>query len=236
MPCTAYVRALEQNYEEAEPDDSKPAKPATAPDQRRRPDLRAAQGRPLGRRVLRPRPPQAPASGSYVYGKTSTRPATSSSRNSSQVERGIPVADESWRLGLYLDYWLENVVKPNRRPATYALYETIIRLYLIPASASTQLQRLSVPIVQIFLNGAWRKGDSIRKVQIMRTGAQRCAHPRCSRGTHQPQRRPPGRTARMGTRHHPPLVSRRSHASCAPPSRPALPCVRAAAALRAAPR
>ena len=44
----------------------------------------------------------------------------------------------------YLQYWLEHVVKNNRRPATYALYETNIRLYLIPGLGKRQLSRLSV--------------------------------------------------------------------------------------------
>jgi integrase len=61
------------------------------------------------------------------------------------------------------------VVKHNRRPATYALYETNIRLYLIPALGGRQLSRLSVSAVQMFLNQRLERGDSVGKVQIMRT-------------------------------------------------------------------
>lgn len=74
-----------------------------------------------------------------------------------------------WRLDLYLEYWLENVVKRNRRPATYNLYEMIVRLYLIPGLGSRRLTSLSVPVVWQFLNHRLEKGDSIRKVQVMRT-------------------------------------------------------------------
>ena len=77
--------------------------------------------------------------------------------------------DQSWKLGPYLEYWLEQVVKLNRRPATYALYETNIRLYLIPGLGGRQLNRLSVSAVQLFLNQRLEQGDSVRKVQIMRT-------------------------------------------------------------------
>jgi hypothetical protein len=38
--------------------------------------------------------------------------------------QGIPVPDRSWKLG----DWLEHVVAPNRRPATYRLYEMTVRL------------------------------------------------------------------------------------------------------------
>ncbi len=42
---------------------------------------------------------------------------------------------------LYLEYWLENIVKRNRRPATYNLYEMIVRLYLIPGLGNRRLHQ-----------------------------------------------------------------------------------------------
>ena len=86
-----------------------------------------------------------------------------------QARAGVPVPDEAWKLGLYLEYWLENFVKHNRRPATYNLYEMIVRLYLIPGLGTQRLTSLSVPVVQRFLNQRLAKGDSVRKVQVMRT-------------------------------------------------------------------
>ena len=68
----------------------------------------------------------------------------------------------------YLDHWLENVVKPTRRPATYALYETFTRLYLKPGLGHHRLRRLSVAHVQRFLNAKLAEGQSIRNVQLMR--------------------------------------------------------------------
>ncbi len=37
--------------------------------------------------------------------------------------QGIPVPDRSWKLSDWLDYWLDNIVAANRRPATYSLYD-----------------------------------------------------------------------------------------------------------------
>jgi hypothetical protein len=54
-------------------------------------------------------------------------------------------------------------------PATYALYEMTARLYLIPGLGSRRLTSLTVPMVQQFLNQRLEKGDSVRKVQVMRT-------------------------------------------------------------------
>jgi hypothetical protein len=60
------------------------------------------------------------------------------------------------------------VVKPNRRPATYALYETNVRLHLKPGLGKHTLKRPSVPTVQTFLNDKLRSGQSVRNVQILR--------------------------------------------------------------------
>ena len=45
----------------------------------------------------------------------------------------------------------------------------IARLYLIPGLGNRRLTSLSVPVVQDFLNQRLEKGDSVRKVQVMRT-------------------------------------------------------------------
>lgn len=104
-----------------------------------------------------------------LYGKSREEAKDKLRRAQEQARSGIPVPDKSWKLGPYLEYWLEHVVKVNRRPATYALYETNIRLYLVPGLGTKQLSRLSVATVQLFCNQRLEKGDSVRKVQIMRT-------------------------------------------------------------------
>ncbi len=45
----------------------------------------------------------------------------------------------------------------------------IVRLYLKPGLGSRKLTSLTVPMVQEFLNRRSQKGDSIRKVQVLRT-------------------------------------------------------------------
>ena len=56
----------------------------------------------------------------------------------------------------------------NRRPATYALYETTIRLYLKPALGKYPLARLSAAKVQAYLTGQLTAGHSVRSVQVMK--------------------------------------------------------------------
>src|SRR5262245_41273782 len=104
-----------------------------------------------------------------VYGKTLAEAREKLAKVQQDVRSGIPIPDKVWKLGPYLDYWLENFVKRNRRLATYNLYEMIVRLYLKPHLGSRKLTSLTVPMVQEFLNRPLQKGDSIRKVQVMRT-------------------------------------------------------------------
>jgi integrase len=104
----------------------------------------------------------------YVYGHTREEAHERLVEEQAKAGRGIPVPAQSWKLEPYLDYWLENVVKPSRRPATYALYKTNIRLHLKPGLGKYALKRLSVPTVQTFLNDKLRSGQSVRNVQILR--------------------------------------------------------------------
>jgi len=104
-----------------------------------------------------------------VYGKTLAEAREKLGKVEQDVRSGIPVPDKVWKLGPYLEYWLENFVKRNRRPATYNLYEMIVRIYLKPGLGSRKLTSLTVPMVQEFLNRRLQECDSIRKVQVMRT-------------------------------------------------------------------
>src|SRR5262245_20384079 len=74
-----------------------------------------------------------------VYGKTLAEAREKLAKVQQDVRSGVPVHDKVRKLGPYLDYWLENFVKRNRRPATYTLYEMIVRLYLKPDLGSRKL-------------------------------------------------------------------------------------------------
>ncbi len=104
-----------------------------------------------------------------VYGSTRREVAEKLRQAQERNSAGVPIPDRSWKLADWLDHWLINVVMPNRRPATYALYEMTVRLYLKPALGSVTLTRLSAARVQAFLNSQLAAGHSVRQVQIMRT-------------------------------------------------------------------
>jgi integrase len=104
-----------------------------------------------------------------VYGHSLDEARDKLGKAQNQARAGVPAPDQPWKLSEYLDYWLENFVKRTRRPATYALYEMNIRLYLKPGLGGRKLTSLSIADVQRFLGQRLEKGDSVRKVQVMRT-------------------------------------------------------------------
>lgn len=63
-----------------------------------------------------------------------------------------PVVTSTPTVAQFLAYWLEEIIEPNRAPLTYATYESMCRLYLIPGLGSTRLDRLRVRDVQTWLN------------------------------------------------------------------------------------
>ena len=104
-----------------------------------------------------------------IYGQSRHEVHAMLTQAAAKADNGVPVPEHGWRLDAYLDYWLEEVIRRVRRPATYALYEMTVRRYLKPGLGNRQLARLTVPIVQMFLNERLGAGDSVRKVQVMRT-------------------------------------------------------------------
>lgn len=62
------------------------------------------------------------------------------------------VATKHETVAAFLTRWLSHVVKPNREPTTYASYEAVIRLYVIPGLGKKRLDKLAVRDVQTWFN------------------------------------------------------------------------------------
>ena len=107
----------------------------------------------------------------YVYGRTRDEVHVRLIKMQDKSARGIPQPGQAWKVGEYLDYWLAEVARPAVRPTTYAKYEVMVRLYLRPGLGRhrlDRLDRLSVGMVQPYLNGRLQSGDSPAKVQVIR--------------------------------------------------------------------
>jgi integrase len=86
-----------------------------------------------------------------VYGKTREECHAKYVKLKTQADDGIPVASESWTVERYLSYWLEHVVRVERRPKTYQGYEGVVRRYLIPELGTKRLGKLSAREVRLFI-------------------------------------------------------------------------------------
>jgi hypothetical protein len=75
-----------------------------------------------------------------VYGKTLQEARDKLLKAMQQARAGIPVPDQAWRLDLYLEYRLENVVKRNRHPTTYNLQPLRDDHWYLSDTGSRQLQ------------------------------------------------------------------------------------------------
>ena len=69
-------------------------------------------------------------------------------------------------------YWLDNIVKPNSAPLTYATYETYIRIYLLPHLGRIKLDRLSAAMCR---PGSTRSLASASAARKARTRSVRTA-------------------------------------------------------------
>ena len=87
----------------------------------------------------------------YVYGPTREIVHDKWVKLQAQADQA-PVPTSTPTLAQYIARWLAEVVEPNLEPATYAYYEAISRLYIIPALGRKRIDRLQVREVQTWLN------------------------------------------------------------------------------------
>lgn len=86
-----------------------------------------------------------------VYGRTHDEVRRKMTKLLEQADQGIPVAAESWTVERYLTYWLDHVVRVERRPKTYQGYEGVVRRHLIPELGKKRLDKLSARDVRLFI-------------------------------------------------------------------------------------
>jgi integrase len=95
--------------------------------------------------------PAGKAARKYVYGQTREIVHDKWVKLQAKADEA-PIPTSTPTLAQYLTCWLAEVVEPNLEPATYAYYETMARLYIIPALGTKRLDRLQTREVQAWLN------------------------------------------------------------------------------------
>ena len=101
----------------------------------------------------------------YVYGRDRHQVRTKVAVLVAREAAGVPTPHERWTLASYLEYWLEEVVRPTRAPMTYQGYESVVRRHLIPVIGHRPLARLSTRDVRRVLAQVRTSGATPRTVQ-----------------------------------------------------------------------
>ena len=87
----------------------------------------------------------------WVYGKTREIVHEKWIKLQAKAE-AAPVPTRTPTLAQYIARWLDETVAPNLEPATYAYYEAMARLYIIPALGAKRIDRIQTRDVQAWLN------------------------------------------------------------------------------------
>ncbi|MFH9247065.1 tyrosine-type recombinase/integrase [Streptomyces lydicus] len=96
----------------------------------------------------------------FAYGKTWAECDTKRRELLAKVDQGVPVPTRSAKLAEWLPYWLDNVIKPNRKRSTYSKYAMHVRLYLVPLLGTKRLETLGPRHVRVFLADVARKSSA----------------------------------------------------------------------------
>jgi integrase len=109
-----------------------------------------------------------------VYGATRKEVADKLKVLQRELDAGVNMVTERQTVKQFLETWLEQSIKPQRKAKTYHSYEQIVRLYLIPYLGHHQLTKLAPEHVQTMLNSLLNEGKtggrrlSPRTVQYVR--------------------------------------------------------------------
>lgn len=105
-----------------------------------------------------------------VYGRTRQEAARKLTAALKRKDDGLPFVSERLTVGAWLDYWLDSIVKPEREPTTYAMYEIMVRKHIKPYIGALPLARLQPEHVERWMERLEAGGASaeIRRSAMVR--------------------------------------------------------------------
>jgi integrase len=109
----------------------------------------------------------------YFYGRTQAEVRYKLDEAKEKARKGLPVIEERQTVEQFLNDWLENTVKPNRRPRTYEQYEILVRLHIVPTLGKLPLSKLAPQRVQSLLAEKQKQGLAGQTVRHVRTVLRR---------------------------------------------------------------
>jgi integrase len=104
----------------------------------------------------------------YVYGESREEVRRKLNTAIHALETGTLSDSRGIAVGEFLDKWLEEVVRPNVRPWTFAGYEVHVRLHLKPTIGTVPLDKLSPMHVQRLMNQKIAEGLRPKTIRYIR--------------------------------------------------------------------
>ncbi|MSQ24144.1 MAG: site-specific integrase [Chloroflexi bacterium] len=95
----------------------------------------------------------------YLYAPTRAEVAVRLTAAQAATQAGDPpIQDERLTLKDWLDHWLENTIRPNKRASTYRYYEHTVRLHINPELGRIRLTQLTPEHVEAWLKQKAKDG------------------------------------------------------------------------------
>jgi integrase len=104
----------------------------------------------------------------YVYGQTRKAVAAKLTAIKAEHERGQRPSDKRLTVAAYLDDWLGSTAKRTVRPSTWASYETLVRVHIVPHIGRLLLVNLNPSDVDRMIARLLDAGVSPRRAQMVR--------------------------------------------------------------------
>jgi integrase len=104
----------------------------------------------------------------YLSSKTRAGVARKLTDALRDVQHGLPLPGERLTLEKHLTDWLENTIKPGRRPGTYLVYKSAVDLHITPGIGKTPLARIGPQHVQRVQKACLEKGLGVKRIGSVR--------------------------------------------------------------------
>jgi integrase len=103
-----------------------------------------------------------------VYGRTRQEANKKLTAALGLREHGVPAPSQTLALGTYLEQWLEDTIRPGRRPGTYLRYANAVHHHINPVIGKIKLARIGPEHIQHLQRACLDKGLGKASIELVR--------------------------------------------------------------------
>lgn len=105
------------------------------------------------------------------YGKTQTIAKEKRDKYLTEVRTGTYTEPSTLTVGQLIGDWLRVFCRPNKKPATYAKYDSVYRIHIVDGIGHILIQNLTTRDLQVFYNSINRSTSTISIIHIVINGS-----------------------------------------------------------------